>query len=74
MARDVVATLPRAADGLASGVGEDLARVAHLGLFPVGGGRVRVDYCALPAGESKTAVDEGRAEEPLRDGAPDGRD
>ena len=74
MAGDVVAAAPGAPDGLASSVRKHLPRIAHLGLFLVGARRVRVDDCALAAGIPKPAIDERRTKEPLRDGAPDGRD
>lgn len=69
-----MAALPGAADGLACGVSEDFSGVAHLGLFRVGARGIGENDLALAAGEAEAAVDEGGAEEPLRDGAPDERD
>lgn len=71
---DIVTTSPRATSNLASSVSEDFSGIAHLVLLCVVDRVVIIDDGALTAGESKTAVDDGRAEEPLGDSAPDCRD
>jgi hypothetical protein len=69
---DVMATSPRTTGDLAGSVSEDFSGIAHLVLLVVVDGVVGVDDLALAAGQSKAAVDDGWAEEPLGDCAPDG--
>ena len=73
VATDIVATSPGATGDLAGSMSEDFSGVAHLVLLVIVDWVVRVDDFALAAGQSKAAVDDGWAEEPLGDCAPHGR-
>jgi len=68
---DIMAASPRTTGDFAGSMCEDLSSGAHLVLLVVVDGVVGVDDLALAAGQSKAAVDDGWAEEPLCDCAPD---
>lgn len=71
MATDIMAASPRATSNLAGSMSQDFSGVAHLVLLVVVDRVILVDDLALSAGQSKTAVDDGRAEEPLGNCTPD---
>lgn len=72
MTTDIMTSSPRATGDFARSMSEDFSGVTHLVLLVVVDGVVRVDDLALAAGQSKAAVDDGWAEEPLGDCAPHG--
>lgn len=71
MTTDIVTASPRATSDLASGMSQDLSSVAHLVLLVVVDRVILVDDLALAPSQSKTAVDDGWAEEPLSNCRPD---
>lgn len=71
MTTDIMTASPRATSNLASSMSQDFSSVAHLILLVVVDGVILVDDLTLTAGQSKTAVDDGWAEEPLSNCTPD---